>query len=317
MYIGIDLGGTNISAGLVDEQGKILFPLRMPTKVERGLDAIVSDMVTIIRKLIQHQKEHYKGDVKGIGVGVPGPVSPDLATIYYCTNLGWNNVPLKELIEKEVEIPVFLDNDANLAALAEHEAGALKDVENGVLLTLGTGVGGGLIFNNKPYRGSHGLGELGHAVIGENFYNCNCGKNGCFETFASATAIIKYASKLIEDKKYVKSILYNKYENGKLSAKAIIDAAKNNDELAVDAFDRYTKYLAIGMNNIINMLDPDVIALGGGVAHAGDFLFDSIKLKLKELAFVEDFPTANIVPAKMGNDAGVVGAGFLAMLETE
>jgi len=317
MYIGIDLGGTNISAGLVDEHGEILFPVRMPTKAERGLDAVVADMITIIKKVMSHQKENYLSDIKGVGIGVPGLVSADLSKIYYCTNLGWNNVHLKELIEKQVEIPVFLDNDANLAALAEHEAGALENVENGVLLTLGTGIGGGLIFNNKPYRGSHGLGELGHAIIGENFYDCNCGKNGCFETFASATAIIKYTTKLIEDKKYPKSTLYNKYESGKLSAKAIIDAAKKNDELAVDAFARYTKYLAIGINNIINMLDPDVIALGGGVAHAGDFLYDSISLKLKELAFVEDFPTAKIVPAKMGNDAGIVGAAFLAKLETE
>lgn len=317
MFIGIDLGGTNISAGLVNDLGVIIYPVKMPTKPERGLDQVVDDMVSIIKKIIKYQKENISGTIKGVGIGVPGLTSPDLAKIYYCTNLYWTDVPLKELIEKQIDIPVYLDNDANLAALAEHEAGALKDVENGILLTLGTGIGGGLIFNNKPYRGSHGLGELGHSIIGENFYNCNCGKNGCFETFASATAIVKYTKKLIEEKQYVGSTLYKNYENGKLGAKVIIDAAKNKDELGLDAFERYVKYLTIGISNLINTLDPDVIALGGGVAHAGEFLYNAINEKLKDYLFVKDFPSAKIVPAVMGNDAGIVGAAFLAKLETE
>lgn len=317
MYIGIDLGGTNIAAGLVNDEGQIIYPVQTPTLAERGLDDVVADMIKLIKELQDYHKDHFKGSVKGIGIGVPGPVCPDLSEVYYCTNLGWNDVPLKKIIEKDIKMPVFVDNDANLAALAEHEIGALKEVENGILLTLGTGIGGGLIFNNMPYRGSHGLGEVGHIVIGENFYNCNCGKNGCFETFSSATAIIKYATKLIEEKAYMGSILDDAYKENRLNAKAIIDAAKEGDELGLDVFERFTKFLAIGMNNLINLLDPDVIALGGGVAHAGDFLYDAIDAKLSKLAFVENFPTARIVPAKMGNDAGIIGAGFLAKIELE
>jgi len=315
MFIGIDLGGTNIAAGLVDGSGKLIYPVKTPTLPERGLDEVINDMAKLIQELVKYQKDHGLKKVKGVGIGVPGPVSPDLSNIYYCTNLRWNDVPLKSILEERIHLPVFLDNDANLAALAEHEVGALKDIENGILLTLGTGVGGGLIFNNKPYRGSHGLGEVGHIVVGDNFYHCNCGKNGCFETFASATAIIKYTEKLLNEQAYSGSLLDDVYRDGNLNAKAVIDAAKEGDELALDSFERYTKYLAIGMNNLINLLDPDVIALGGGVAHAGDFLYKAIEDKLHKLAFVENFPSARIVPAEMGNDAGIVGAAFLAKLE--
>lgn len=317
MFIGIDLGGTNIAAGLVDIDGNIIHSTKLPTLPERGVNRVISDIVKLIEELINYKREDTKFNVQGVGIGVPGPVSPDLAHVYYCTNLGWNDVNLKEIVESKVGIPVFIDNDANLAALAEHEAGALKDIENGVLLTLGTGIGGGLIFNNKPYRGSHGLGELGHMVIGENFYKCNCGKNGCFETFASATAIVKYTSKILEEKKYESSILEKPYSENRLNAKSIIDAARIGDQLALDSFERYTDYLAMGINNLINLVDPQVVALGGGVAHAGDFLYDSIQEKLKNLAFVKDFPTAKIIPAVMGNDAGIVGAAFLAKLEVE
>lgn len=308
LFAGIDLGGTNIAAGLV-EGNQIVFKTARPTKAERGYEAIVRDLAEVCAELTSASEE--RGNRVGtIGIGIPGIPDKARRFVYFVTNLGWKNKPLCDDIEAVMktmgvdDVRITLDNDANAAAVAEFEAGAMKGVENGILLTLGTGIGGGLILNGKPFRGSYGLGsEIGHMVVGDNFYSCSCGKNGCFETFSSATALIKYYQKLQQDAQIT--------VNEGVTAKDILDAAKAHEDMAEKAFDRFTQYLAVGIVNLINILDPEIIAIGGGVSHAGDFLFDTVRQKVGNMLFVEDYPSARILAAELGNDAGIIGAAYL------
>lgn len=315
LFIGVDLGGTNIAVGLVDNLGAIKKVLTTPTQAPRSAEAIGKDIIKMCNDLIEYAKLNGFNEVKGIGVGVPGPVDEKLALVYVCVNLGWKDVNLKEMIEAEIDLPVLVDNDANLAALAEFEVGAFIGAQNAVLLTLGTGVGGGIVAGGKMYRGSHGLGtEIGHVFMGENFYDCNCGQNGCLETFTSATAIIKYTEKLLEEYKMT-STLQSIKERSRLSAKDVIDAAKAGDELANISIDRFIKYLSIQIASLIKLLDPDVIALGGGVSHAGDYLLKRINEELPKYMMMKDMAHAEIKIAETGNEAGIIGAAFLPKFE--
>lgn len=317
MTIGVDLGGTNIAAGLVDSSGMLVHAIKRPTGTHRGRACIVEDICQMCLELVTEAEARGLSTPQAIGIGVPCVVDKDMALIHRAANLGagWDDVPLKQLVEAATGLKTWLDNDGNLAGLAEYHAGALKGVQNGILLTLGTGIGGGFIFNGKLYRGSYGLApEVGHMVIGENFYNCNCGKNGCFETFASATAVIRYAEKLIAEGQYPQSILYDASRKGQLNAHRIFEAAKTGDALGFAVVDRMTTYLASGIVSLINLMDPEVIALGGGVAYAGDFLMDMVKEKVQKNLFMQDFPTARFALASMGNDAGIIGAAMLGQM---
>lgn len=311
MYIGVDIGGTNIAAGLVSVEGKVLFQKSCPTRVFKGQDVVVKDIKKLIKDIINENS--FKGDILGIGLGIPGVADKKTGDIINCINLGWSNVPLGKVLESEFKLPIYIDNDAKAAALAEYENGALKGTNNSVLLTLGTGVGGGFIINGRLYNGAHNIGlEVGHMVIGENFYNCNCGKNGCFETFSSANALIKYTKKLMEESDK-KTIIrdYIKDDYNKLNAKIIFDCAKEGDSLALSSVNRFIDYLVIGITNIINILDPEKIAIGGGVSKAGDFLLELINAKLPTKILFKDLPFSKIILAKHGNDAGIIGSAML------
>lgn len=306
MIIGIDVGGTNIKSGLLDMDNNLVFDGSRPTG--KTQDEVINNLSDIINELKEKAKLEYNCNIEGVGIGVPGVVNKGLDHVFKCPNLGWNDIPLRDILKERTSFSVYIDNDANLAALAEHYVGSLKDADTGVLLTLGTGVGGGIIANGRPFRGGNGLGvELGHMVIGENFFDCNCGKNGCFETFASATAIVKHFEKMVTDEKI--SIDYE------ISSKEIFQRAEKGEELPKRAVDRYTTYLAVGIVNIINIIDPEVITLGGGVAEAGDFLMDLVTKKVSDNLIVEGFPSAKINYATAGNKAGVIGAALLVKEE--
>lgn len=312
MLIGVDLGGTAIKAGLVDFEGNILRQNSRPTRVERGHMPIINDIREQIEELIAAQGIGIE-DIHSIGIGVPGLAVYDTGKVIYCTNLSWNNVELGKELYSQLGRKVYVENDATVAALAESLFGSTKGVPNSVLVTLGTGIGGGIIINNRIYSGSHAAGsEIGHMIIGENFYNCNCGNNGCFETLASATSIIRYSQHRIKEGK-VKSLILelagNKPED--ITAKNVFDAAKSADPLALETVDRMCKYLAIGILNIYNMLDPDIIALGGGVSRAGDFLLDQVREKVKKMLFTTGVRYGDIVLATLGNEAGIIGSAFL------
>lgn len=306
MIIGIDVGGTNIKSGLLDMDNNLVFDTSRPTGTAQ--DEIVNNLAEIIIELEEKAKTEYNSKIEGVGIGVPGVVNKGLDHVFKCTNLGWFDIPLTQILKEKTGFSAYLDNDANLAALAEHYIGSLKDVDSGILLTLGTGVGGGVIINGKPYRGGNGLGlELGHMVIGENFFDCSCGKNGCFETFASATAIVKHFEKLLTDN--------NITVDHEISSKEIFDRAQKGEELPKIAVDRYTTYLATGIVNLINGMDPEIITLGGGVAAAGDYLMDILTKKVTDTLFVKGFPSAKISYASAGNKAGVIGAALLVKEE--
>jgi glucokinase len=218
------------------------------------------------------------------------------------------------MLERKLHKPIYIDNDATVAALAEYESGSMKNCKSGIMLTLGTGIGGGIILNGEVYSGFNGLGaELGHTVVGENFYDCNCGRNGCLETFASSTAIIKYTKKLIVEMNEP-TIIIEKAEGNinNINAKIIFDCAKEGDKIATLAVNRLVKYLSIGILNIINFIDPEIIALGGGVSGAGQYLLDMIRDEVRSNKYYDDSPISKIVLAELGNKAGIIGAAMVA-----
>lgn len=306
MIIGIDVGGTNIKSGLMDMDNNLVLDQSRPTGTTQ--EEIMNNLSEIILGLKEVAEKEYNSTIEGVGIGVPGVVNKGLDHVFKCPNIGWYDVALRDILKEKTGFTAYVDNDANLAALAEHYVGSLKDVDSGILLTLGTGVGGGVILNGKPFRGGNGLGmEVGHMIIGDNFFDCNCGKNGCFETFASATAIVKHMEKLIADEGIAVD-----YE---VSAKEIFQRAEKGDELPLKAVERYTDYLALGILNLINTMDPEVITLGGGVAAAGDFLMDKLTKKVEDNLFVKGFPSAKINYASAGNKAGVIGAALLVREE--
>ncbi|OPJ54966.1 ROK family protein [Alkalithermobacter paradoxus] len=311
-YIGIDLGGTGIKGGIVSENGDIILKKETKTPVEKGYEGVIQSIINLIHELVSEKNIDTK-DIKSIGVGIPGVANKE-GMVYYAHNLFWKDVPLGEMLRQEFKgIPVYVENDATVACVAEYVCGAMKNKENGVMLTLGTGVGGGIIINGKVFSGSNGLGsEIGHMVVGENFYNCNCGNNGCLETFSSATAIIKYAKKLIEDENK-DTLIMEKVQNdiNKIDAKVIIDSAKEGDYIGNKAVDRLVKYLAIGITNIMNIIDPDVICIGGGLSKSGDFLLNKINKEIEKYLLFKDLKYGQIVIATLGNDAGIIGSAML------
>ncbi|MBU3074409.1 ROK family protein [Clostridium estertheticum] len=312
MYIGIDLGGTNIAIGIVDENGKIIHEESCETRSEREPQELIDDMIGLVLKVLDEYHMQLN-EITAIGVGIPGLADKD-GNVIFCVNLGWRNVPLRKMLEDVLHTPVYIDNDATVAALAEYESGSMQNCKSGLMLTLGTGIGGGIIINGEIYSGFNGVGsELGHTVIGENFYNCNCGRNGCLETFASSTAIIKYTKKLIMEMNEPTTITENVEGNiDNLNAKIIFDCAKKGDKIAALAVNRLIKYLGIGIINIVNFIDPEIIVLGGGIAGAGQYLLDLITKEVLANKYYKDLPIAKIVLAQLGNKAGVIGAAMVA-----
>ena len=311
VYVGIDVGGTGLKAGVVDEHGKIISKVSCPTGVERGHEAVIADMAQLALKAIA-ESGYALDDVKAIGIGIPGVQDPRTGRVPFCTNLGWHDVPVIELMQKVIDKPVYIDNDATVAALAESVAGVSANYKDSIFLTLGTGVGGGVVLNGKVYSGTHGVGsELGHMTVQCEGLDCTCGSKGCWEQYSSATALIRQGKAAVEG--HPESLIY-KMVNGDLSkveARTVIDAAREGDEIACAVYDKYIYYLAIGIVAIINGFDPEVIAIGGGVSKAGDFLLEPLKKKVAEYVFYKDLPYADIKIATLGNDAGIIGAAML------
>ncbi|MBB6217741.1 glucokinase [Anaerosolibacter carboniphilus] len=312
MFIGVDLGGTSIKVGVVSLDGKILYQNSKPTYAGRDFQLIIRDMIEQIEDAIDCVNIGID-EIRSIGIGVPGIAEAHTGKVIYCTNLSWYNIPLGEEISRHFGKPVYVENDATVAALAEYVAGSTKGIKNSVFLTIGTGIGSGIIINHKIYSGSHSAGsEFGHMIIGENFYNCNCGANGCFETLASATALIRYTRKRIEEGYKDTNIL--RMANGKIEdidAKIIFDAAKAGDSLGVEAVDRMIKYLSIGIVNIMNSLDPDRVVIGGGVSKAGDYFIQQVDDAVRKLVLCKEIQYGDIVLAQLGNEAGIIGAAFI------
>lgn len=311
--IGIDLGGTNIAVGAVDSEGHILGTFSTKTLAHRPYQSIVKDMAWCIENILK-KLGMTEDDINSIGIGIPGLGDAKTESVVFCTNLGtgWRDIPLGAELRKYYNKPIFIDNDATVAGFAENMAGISKGAESSVFITLGTGVGGGIIINGKPWSGFHGIGsEIGHMTIVADGVPCTCGNNGCAERYCSATAIIRMAKEACQRNPDNQILRDAKGDIDRINAKIVIDAAKAGDPLAEIVFDQYATYLAMLINNIVATIDPEVIVLGGGVSHAGQFLIDAVNKHLPELQLYKSLPYPEVKLATLGNDAGIIGAAML------
>lgn len=311
-YIGIDLGGTNIAAGIVDDHGKIIVKGSVPTIKERNYTEIIADMAKLAQKLLEDAGLKVS-DVKSIGIGSPGTPDSKNGILVYSNNLSFENVPMRDEVQKYLNLPVYIDNDANVAALAESVAGAAKGVEHSVAITIGTGIGGGVVINGKVYNGfNSAASEIGHSVIVKDGEPCTCGRKGCWEAYASATACIRQTKEAAQ--KNPDSII-NKLVEGDLSkieAKTLFDAAKQGDEVALETLNHYIEYLAEGLINVINIFQPEILVIGGGVCRQGDYLLNPLRELINKYSYSAGrIPHTAIKVAEMENDAGIVGAAML------
>lgn len=305
--IGIDLGGTSIKFGLVSSTGEILRKTKKKTPASKNFEEVLAVIQTEVKNILRQQGIKGK-EVCGVGIGVPGVVNGK-GEVVFANNLFWKKKPLKQFLESGLGIPVKVGNDASLAGLGEFYFGAMKNTTNAVLLTLGTGLGAGVIINGKVFHGSHYLGtEIGHMILGDNFYDCNCGNNGCLETFASATALVKYVNRLLDAGEASDLREIQRAQQKPLTPQQIFDAAEREDPVALKALERFTYYLAVGMANLINILDPEVIALGGGLSERGDVFLQALRQMTKTMTYVKAQNPTEIRIAELKNDAGILGS---------
>lgn len=310
-YLGVDLGGMSIKAGVVDETGKLICSDKVPTKRERDYTLIIKDMADLCTEMIA-KAGLTLDDINSIGVGSPGIPDKNNGILISSNNLGFTNVPIKKELQKYLNLPVYLENDANAAALAESVAGASKDVSHSVLITLGTGIGGGIIIDNKIYSGFNGAAsELGHMIIVHNGLQCSCSRKGCFEKYASASALIDQTRQAAKENP--DSILNTICDGdlNKIDARTAFIVQKQGDLTADRVVKQYIEYLADGVMNIVNMLFPEVIVIGGGVGNEGENLFNPLRKALKVREYTHDVASSKIRGAEMGNNAGIVGAAML------
>ncbi|MBG9654834.1 ROK family glucokinase [Cytobacillus firmus] len=311
--VGVDLGGTTTKLAFINYYGEIIHKWEIPTdNSEEGKNITIN-----IAKAIDHRLEELdlsKDKIIGIGMGAPGPVNLATGVVYNTVNLGWkDNYPLKDLLEVETSLPVIIDNDANCAALGEMWKGAGNGAKDLVCVTLGTGVGGGVIANGDIVQGVSGAaGEIGHITsIPVGGAQCNCGKTGCLETIASATGIVRQALENLESGgEGALSQLYK--EHGFITAKDVFDSARNGDETSLLVVNNTAMHLGLALANIANMLNPEKIVLGGGVSRAGDILLKPVISNFIKFAFPRVKESTVIDIATLGNDAGVIGAAWLA-----
>ncbi len=312
VYIGVDVGGMSIKAGAVDLNGKILLKDKVVTD-GKHVDVFLKDIKELLVKIINECKEK-ELDVQGIGFGVPGMVDNKKGLINKMANIGGRDVPLKDYL-KDLNLPIYLSNDANVAALGEQRFGVAKGMQNVVLLTLGTGIGGGLILNGKLYEGNEGKGaELGHVCLILNGRSCGCGRKGCLETYASASALLRMTREYMQ--KYKDSMMReycnNDIEN--VSGLTSFECAKKGDEAANKLIDEYIMYLGEGMLDFANIFRPEAFVIGGGISNQGEYLTNKLKAYLvKQNYGYEGAPASEVLIAKLKNDAGIIGAASLLM----
>ncbi len=312
-YIGIDLGGTNIKAGVVSEEFEIVAKTSCKTNLPRPAEAICADMAKVALEAVDLAGLTLD-DIETVGIGTPGTANSDTGVIEYSNNLGFLNFPVVKLMQTQIDKPCFVENDANAAAYGEFVAGAAKGANDAVCITLGTGVGGGIIINKKIYSGFNFAGaEIGHTVIDPNGPECTCGRRGCFEVFSSATGLVRMTKDaMLEDKS---SVMWKmNEEEGKISARTAFNAMRAGDRAGKEVVDKYIRYLACGITNTINIFQPDILCIGGGVCNEGDPLLLPLKeLVAKEIYTKNSSKNTEIVIAKLGNDAGIIGAAFLGL----
>ncbi len=316
MYkLGIDLGGTNIVAGVVDENYKIIATAKRKTNAPRPAESIIDDMVVVANEAIASAGLKIE-DIDAMGVGSPGAIDPVNGVVCFAGNLDFHNIPMAKMLKERMGVDFYIENDANAAAYGEYIAGAGKGTNNFIAITLGTGVGGGIIINGKIYAGSNYAGaELGHVVIMMDGESCNCGRQGCWETYASATALIRQTKQAMI--RYPDTIMWQLCDNdiNKVNGLTSFDAMRAGDEAGKKVVDKYIEYIAVGISNNINTFQPEVLCVGGGISKEGDTLIEPIKAIVNGENFARNISNrTEIKAAALGNDAGIIGAAYLCNL---
>lgn len=315
-YLGIDLGGTNIAIGLVDEDFKIVLKDKVPTGAARPTNEIMDDMAALCKSIVERAGVPFD-EVKSIGIAAPGSIDPKTGYVRYANNIKMTNYPIADELKSRLPVKkVFLENDANAAALAEAKAGVGKGCSDLVMITLGTGVGGGIVIDGKLYSGFNYSGaELGHTVIEVGGRPCTCGRNGCFEAYSSATGLINMTKeKMVND---IDSLMWDLANDNleNVNGRTAFDAAKKGDTAAKEVVDMYIKYLACGLTNMVNIFQPQVLCIGGGVCGEGDYLLKPLIKTIRRWEYGGATQTnfSQIKIAELGNDAGIIGAAVLGL----
>ncbi len=316
MYkLGIDLGGTNIVAGVVDENYKIVSTGSVKTNCPRPAEEIADDMALAAKTAIENAGLKIS-DIDAMGVGSPGAIDPVNGVICYANNLDFYDVPIAAMLKERLGTDFYIENDANAAAYGEYIAGAGKGTKNFIAITLGTGVGGGVIIDGKIYSGSNYAGaELGHTVINMDGEVCTCGRQGCWEAYASATALIRQTKQAMV--RYPKSVMWELCggDINNVNGRTAFDAMRKDDEAGKRVVARYIEFVAVGVSNVINIFQPEILCIGGGISKEGDTLIVPLKASVKGENYARNIPeTTEIRAAALGNDAGIIGAAYLCDL---
>ena len=312
MAIGVDLGGTNIKAGVVNEEGRVLEQATVPTLALEGPEAVVNRIVRLVGDL----RGKISGSLLGVGVGSPGPLDPTEGVIYTTPNMpGWENFPIRQKLEEKTRVPVVVENDANCAALAEYWRGAGQGTHTMILLTLGTGIGGGIVRDGELVNGEHvAAGEVGHMVINFDGPKCGCGNHGCLEAYTGAAGIVRRAWELLEKPGTVSLLReMSSHDRNNLTPAMISDAAGKGDGVALSMIRETGRLLGVGITSLVNIFAPETVILGGGVAGAGEVLFAAVREEVKRKAMPPINERVRILPAAMGNSAGIVGSASLLL----
>jgi glucokinase len=311
--VGVDLGGTNIVTAALPEDGSKTYSVHSePTRSAEGADAVVDRMVEMIETVIGEtilETGAKRSDFAGVGVGAPGPLDREHGIVITTPNLGWTNFPLRDVIAKRVGLHATLDNDANCATLGEWWLGAARGGRNVVGMTIGTGIGGGLILDGRLYHGASDVaGEIGHSTIDINGRRCKCGNYGCLEAYASGPSIAERAREALGGE--TDSLLHT-LVNGELdqiSAATVYEAARRGDDIGLEVVRETARLLGAGIANLLNIFNPDVVVIAGGVTQAGDTLFEPLRKEVRRRAFRTAVESCRIVPGSLPGTAGVVGA---------
>ena len=315
MYnIGIDLGGTNIAIGIVDENYKIVLKDKVPTRTERDTSEIIDDMANLCVSLVERLGITFD-DIGYAGIAAPGSIDPVNGVVRYANNIKMSNYPIADELKKRIPLKkVYLENDANAAALAEAKAGAGKGLDDVIMITLGTGVGGGIVIGGKLYSGFNYAGaELGHTVIEANGRPCTCGRKGCFEAYSSATGLINMTKEKLAETTDTVMWEMVKGDIANTSGRTAFDASRKGDKAGKEVVDMYIGYLACGLANMINIFQPEVLCIGGGVCGEGDYLLNPLKelINANTYGYERQERNTELKIAELGNDAGIIGAASL------
>ncbi len=320
-YIGVDLGGTNIAIGIVNSNFEIIEKGSVPTNANRPGEQIIKDMADLAVRLLD-KKGISKDEIAYAGIATPGTANSETGVVEHSNNLPFDDFPIAALFSEYSGIKkVLIENDANAAALAEAIAGVAKGAKNSVMITLGTGVGGGIVINGQVYSGFNcAAGELGHMIIRHHGRQCSCGRRGCWEAYSSATGLTNMTKEKIAEcrLKNISTMMIEDVDQngGKVTARTAFNAMKRGDEVAKKVVDEYIDYLADGLSNVINIFQPEILSIGGGVCNEGDYLLKPLLEIIDHEIYTRNLPKnkrTTLKIAKLGNDAGILGAAVLGL----